>query len=182
VNKLIISLLLGAAILPLQAQDRKTLTQGLPGIYFNATDFSRPDNTGIAAQINLDTGDTISDYSHFASGYLRAPAAGEITIIAEADNGLRLALREGLVINGWGEGAAREGKITAREGEYLPLQLEYFQDEGGLAFCRLYWKWEGREKELIPASAFFHDQKDKDLIERLRKGEAQVTGVRTWRE
>jgi hypothetical protein len=181
VNKLIISLLLGAAILPLQAQDKETLAHGLPGIFFNSTDFSRPDNTGIAAQINLDTGATINDYSQFSSGYLRTPASGEITIIAEADNGLHLALKGKLVINGWGEGTAREVKIAVKEGEYLPLQLEYLQD-GGSAFCRLYWKWEGKEKELIPASAFFHDQKDKDLIERLRKGEAQVTGVRTWKE
>jgi hypothetical protein len=160
-NRLIIGLALAATILPLKAQDTATLTPGLPGIFFNGADFSRPDNTGIAAQINLDTGATISDYSHFSTGYLKAPASGEITIIAEADNGLRLALQEKLVINGWGEGTAREGKITATEGDYLPLQLEYFQDNGGPAFCRLYWKWEGREKELIPVSAYFHDQKDK---------------------
>ena len=181
-NKLVIGLLLSAAILTLQAQDKNTLAPGLPWMLFNGTDFSRPDrDTDIAAQVNLDTGTRIYDYVQFWSGYLKAPVSGELTIIAEADNGLRLALKGQRVIDGWREGSAREGKIFVKEGEYLPLQLEYVQD-GGTAFCRLYWKLDGKEKELIPASAFFHDQKDKDLVARLQRGEAQITDVRTWKE
>ena len=114
-NKLIISLLLGAAILPLQAQDKETLTPGLPWALFNATDFSRRDrDNGIAAQINLDTGTRIYDYSQFWSGYLKAPASGEITIIAEADNGLRLALKGELIINGWEKALRGKGKSPSR--------------------------------------------------------------------
>jgi hypothetical protein len=76
------------------------LTPGLPWALFNATDFARPDrDTGIAPQINLDTGTRINDYSQFWSGYLKAPVSGEITIMAEADDGLRLALKGMLVIN-----------------------------------------------------------------------------------
>jgi hypothetical protein len=180
--RLIISLLLSAGLLPLQAQDSSTLAPGLPWTLFNGTDFTRPDrDNGIAARIDLDTGARIFDYAQFWSGYLKAPASGDLTIIAEADNGLRLALKGVLVIDGWGDGTAREGTITAREGEYLPLQLEYLQN-GGSAFCRLYWQLPGKEKELIPATAFFHDQKDKDLIDRLQKGQAQITDVRAWKE
>lgn len=168
INKSMMYLIFIAAILPVQAQDKDSSAHGLPWVFFNATDFSRPDNdVGVDAQVNLDTGNTFNDYSRFWSGYLKAPASGEITIVAEADNGLRLALNKKLVINGWEEGSAREGKVTVKEGEYLPLQLEFIQD-GGTASLRLYWKWEGHTRELIPSSAFFHDQKDKDLIERLR--------------
>src|SRR5258707_790590 len=101
-NKTIICLLFSAAILPLQAQDKDSLGHGLPWVFFNATDFTRPDNdVGVDAQINLDTGNNFNDYSKFWSGYLKAPSSGEITIMAEADNGLRLALNKKLVINGW---------------------------------------------------------------------------------
>jgi len=181
-KKIIVCLFLGVAVLPLQAQDKDTLAHGLPWIFFNATDFTRPDNdTGVAGQINHDTGEQFNDYAQFWCGYLKAPTSGEITIVAEADNGLRLALGGKLVIDGWGEGTAREAKVTVKEGEYLPLQLEFFQD-GGKAFCRLHWKWEGKEQQLIPVSAFFHDQKDKDLIERLRKGETTVPEARSWKQ
>ncbi len=172
-------LLLSVALVPVHAQDQETLAHGLPWVFYNSTDFTRPDSdNGVDANINLDTGTTFNDYAEFWAGYLKAPAAGEITIEAEVDNGLRLTLNKKLVIDGWDADGARTATVKVTEGEYLPLQLEYFQD-GGEAFLRLYWKRDGRERELIPASAFFHDQNDKDLIDRLKRGDVRVAEVRT---
>ncbi len=167
-----LSLLFGLTLLPVHAQQA-----GLAWVTFNEQDFSRPDATGVDPQLNHDTGKQFQDYAKFWSGYLKVPATGEITIEAEADNGLRLMLNGKLVLNGWAEGSARSATITGKKGESLPMHLEYFQD-GGIGYCRLFWKWPGHERELIPASAFSHDAADETLIEQLKKGELEVADVR----
>ncbi|MCP4639319.1 MAG: hypothetical protein GY851_02745, partial [bacterium] len=133
---------------------------GLIRVFFDDIAMSRPNSMAVADRIDLDTGTTINDCAYVWMGYVVAPVAGEMTFFAEADNGLRLFLDGKAVIDGWGEGLAREGEFRfAAEGEAVPLRLTHFQF-GGSAHMRLYWSWPGHPRELIPADAFRHDARD----------------------
>ncbi len=156
------------------------LLSGLVWVFFNGTDFTRPEGTGVEAQVNHDTGASYTDYARFWCGALKMPATGEIEISAEADNGVRVTLDGLLVVDAWMEGSSPKGAIAAKEGDVLPLQVEFFQN-GGAAFCRLYWSWPGHERELIPASAFLHSAQDEELAGQLSRGETTVDKIRAWK-
>lgn len=134
------------------------LRPGLAFVQFHSAALSRPAMNGIDAQINLDTGTSINDFSRLWLGTLRAPASSELTFVAEADNGCRLSVGEKLLIDGWTRNV-REGRVSVQQGELLPLRLEFFQN-GGAAHMRLYWSWPGHPRELIPASALYHRAAD----------------------
>ena len=84
------------------------------------------------------------------------------------DDGFTLTIGGRRVIDGW-QTSQREGNLTAREGETLPVEVKFYQC-GGTAFLRLFWAWNDHPRELVPASAFFHSAADR------RKADAMVTG------
>ena len=138
--------------------DASAAKPGLVWVFFNAADFRRPRDWGVDRQVNVQTAEH-RDYSQLWLGRIHFPATAEVTLAAEADNGLRLFLDGKPVIDGWAAGGSREGKLAVTAGQSAPVRLEFFQD-GGEAILRLYWQWEGHPKELIPASALSHDDKD----------------------
>lgn len=144
------------------------LRPGLLYVQFHSTTLSRPASSGVDAQVNHDTGSAINDCSRLWLGAVRAPASGELTFVAEADNGCRLNVGGKLLIDGWSR-SAREGRLMAREGEWVPLRLEFFQDKG-TAHMRLYWSWTGHARELIPASAFHHSAADASQVAKIMQG------------
>ena len=146
---------------------------GLLWVRFNSDHFTRPLDTGVAGAIDVDTGTDFNDYSQVWQGLIELPVDRPITFSAEADNGLRLYLDDRLVINGWGEGTARHGRFRAQARRRVPLRLEYYQ-RGGIGFARLYWHWAGRERELVPASAFFHTATQKEHVRAMHQGTASV--------
>jgi hypothetical protein len=131
------------------------LEPGLAWVFFDDSNFRRPRNVGTDSEVNFDTGNRINDYSKLWLGFVKAPVTGEITFSAEAEDGLRLHLAERLVIDGWGSGQAREGRLQMKAGESVPLRLEFFQS-GGNAHLQLHWSWAGQPRQIIPASAFWH--------------------------
>jgi len=175
-----LGLVLSWTFLTTHAAEPPVLQPGVRWVFFNGTDFTRPDGAGVEAQVNHDTGGQFNDYARFWCGALRMPATGEITISAEADNGVRVTLDGLLVVDAWMEGASQTGKITAEDGQVLPLQVEFYQN-GGVSFCRLYWSWPGHERELIPPSAFVHTAADVALADQLAKGETTVDQIRAWK-
>lgn len=144
------------------------LRPGLVYVQFHSAALSRPASSGIDAQVNHDTGSTINDYSRLWLGTVRVPASGELTFVAEADNGCRLTVGGKLLIDGWSQ-STREGRLMVRGGEWLPLQLEFFQDKG-TAHMRLYWSWAGHARELISASAFHHSAADASQVAKIMQG------------
>lgn len=151
-------------------QEGKLVPPGLPWVRFNSRAFSRPLDTGMAERIDVDTGTTFNDYSQIWLGVIEIPTDQPITFSAEADDGLRLILDGELVIDGWATGGVRRGTFRAEAGRRLPLRLEYLQD-GGVAYLRLFWQWQGHDLEPIPASVFFHTIEQKERVERIRNGE-----------
>ncbi len=157
----------------LAASDRDAeLQPGLVSIYFLSANFTRPQELSRPAQVNHDTGTEIVDYSQLWLGALKLPTGDAITLTAEADNGCRLYLDEKLVIDGW-SGPVREGKIVGQAGRLLPLRLEFFQN-GGTAHLRLYWSWQGRPRELIPAAAYFHTVEDERVAQEILGGKRRL--------
>jgi hypothetical protein len=130
---------------------------GLVWVFFNDTGMTRPHETGVDHQINVDTADSINDFSKVWLGRVAAPVAGDVTFVAEADNGLRLWVGDKLVIDGWTEDGVREGTINfPKPDESHPFRLEFFQ-YGGTAHMRLNWRWDGHPQELIPLGAFSYE-------------------------
>lgn len=145
---------------------------GLPWVRFNSASFTRPLDTGVADNVDVDTGTSFNDYSQIWLGLIDIPTEQPITFSAEADNGLRLFLDGKLVIDGWGMEAPREGHFRRTTGTRVPLRLEYYQD-GGVGHVRLYWQWEGHAREIVAASAFFHSPTQKAELEAMGNGMAK---------
>jgi hypothetical protein len=157
----------------LAQQEALQAEPGLRWVRFNSDDFTRPRDTGQAEQVNVDTGTTFNDYSQIWLGLLQVPTDQPITIEAEADDGMRLFLDGTPVIDGWGQDVARQGCYRGEPGKRVPLRLEYYQ-RGGVGHLRLYWQWPGQERELIPASAFFHTPAQAESVQRLYAGQAAL--------
>ncbi len=154
--------------------DEPALKPGLPWVQFHSADFTRPAEAGVDRQVNLDTGGQINDFSRFWQGRIKAPTSGAITFSAEADDGLELWIDDRPVIVGWGPGHAREGNLDVQAGQLLPIELRFFQS-GGTAHLRLHWRWEGKQRELVPASAFWHRSSDLKRVQEMMQGKAKVT-------
>ena len=169
----LLSLLLAC---PAFSADRKSgvATPGLAWVRFDSSQFTRPRDTGVVEQINVDTGKTFSDYSQIWEGLLEIPTDEPITFSAEADDGLRLILDGTSVIDGWAASGTRRGTFRAEAGKRVSLRLEYFQD-GGVGYLRLYWQWQGCGREIIPASAFYHTAEHKRHIVSIANGKMAPT-------
>jgi hypothetical protein len=141
---------------------------GLLWVQYSSTDFRKVADLGVDSKIDMDTGTAQNDYSQIWIGMIKCPTDKKITLTAEADNGLRLLIGDEIIIDGWDEDGDRFGTFTAQKDNFLPLRLEYFQD-GGVAYMRLFWSWEGNPKELIPGSAFFYTHQQRDTVETLAK-------------
>ena len=132
--------------------------RGLVGTYFNNEDFDEPEKgmIDVLTTINYQWGDDRGeDWSARWSGFIEGPATSEVTFIAEARDGLRLTVGNTIVIDGLKENGPRTGKISMTKGNKEPIELEFFS-ANEKALLRLYWKWAGQKKQLIPASALSH--------------------------
>jgi len=169
---------------------RQGLKPGLVYVFFDDGGFLRPGEHGLEAgikshgvateikshgvdeQIDLQI-EGIDGFSQLWIGRIQFPTTGEITLTAEADDGLRLKIGDGWVIDGWGLDRAREGTIAAVAKEALPIRVEYFQ-AGGESHLRLYWEWEGHPRELVPPSALWHGLDDWQLAGGVANGRETV--------
>jgi hypothetical protein len=147
---------------------------GLPWVLFNDTALQRPALSGTDARVDM-TLTGYDDCSRLWLGSITFPAAGAVTLAAEAEQGLGLYVGGRCVVDGWQPGDARSGQVTVAAGETRPLRLEYWH-LGGEAYARLYWSWEGHPQELVPASAFSHSPDDAAHIQALATGK-ELVGV-----
>jgi hypothetical protein len=134
---------------------------GLPGTYFNnvtvtgaavltrteAVDFnwgSRSPGGSVAA----------NNFSVRWSGYLLVPATGTYRFQTNADDGARLWVGNGQVINSWtnNAGTASSAGVNLVAGQRVPVRLEYYE-KGGNAAIQLRWLTPGDGAYVtIPAS------------------------------
>jgi len=132
--------------------------EGLIGTYFNGDDFDEPETGMIDILTTIDHqwgDDRGNGWSGKWTGFIEGPATAQVTFIAEARDGLRFTLGSKTVIDGLEENSPRSGKVNMTKGKKEAIKIEFFSAEGQ-ALLRLYWKWPGQEKEIIPSSALSH--------------------------
>ncbi|MHC4617089.1 MAG: LamG-like jellyroll fold domain-containing protein [Planctomycetota bacterium] len=139
------------------------LTPGLFGAKYNDPDFTNPEGTDLLEVVDHDWTGGYNDWSARWRGYIEGPFTGEVTFSAEVDNGLKLEVDKRVVIDGWGRGKAREGKISMVQGKKYAVVLSYYQD-GDPSYLRLYWSWEGQAKTPVEPSALSHSQGDEEYV------------------
>jgi len=142
-----------------EALKQKILSgEGLIGTYFNSEDFTSPERGMIDILTTIDydwADDRGNGWSGRWWGFIEGPVTDEVTFIAEARDGLRLTIGSRVVIDGLEENGARSGKVSMTKGQKELIKLELVSAHGQ-ALLRLYWKWPGRDKHIIPASALSH--------------------------
>ena len=125
--------------------------EGLIGTYFNSDDFERPE-TGmidVLPTVDCEWGDNRgSDWSARWSGFVKAPITGEVTFIAEVQDGIRLTIGNAVVMDSLQQGGIHTGIVNMIRGRKAPIELE-FVSSTKKALLRLYWQWAGKEKEII---------------------------------
>ncbi|MBT6153106.1 MAG: hypothetical protein HOK71_09535 [Planctomycetaceae bacterium] len=118
----------------------------------------------VVSQIDLDWGKKAVNLSRVWVGDITLPVNGEITLQAETNakpnNTLRVYVGETLVIDGLDpktSATGRKGVLTLDEGDKKeqPIRIE-FSHNGPAGSLQLLWSWEGKELEVIPATAFKH--------------------------
>jgi len=173
-----------------RSADEPKLKPGVVYIFFDDEGFQRPGSHGIDAQIKSHGVVTeikshgvdrqidleiegINGYSRLWLGRIRFPAEGEVVFSAEVDSGMRLLVGEQCVIDAWAAQAPRQGAINVTANQTLPLRVEYVQS-GGPSYLRLYWQRKGAARELVPASAFWHTEEDREVAEAIAQGNKSV--------
>jgi alpha-D-xyloside xylohydrolase len=137
---------------------------GQPGLaleYFQGMNFEQPASRTVDARIehnwpepplaDLPAGLTrLEQFSARWQGQLVAPESGEYEIGVEGDDGFRLWLDGKLVADDWNDGPARykSSRITLRQGQALPLRIDYYQNAGGRSL-RLAWRTPSQQRALI---------------------------------
>jgi hypothetical protein len=102
--------------------------------------------------------------SHFAirwTGKIKLPSDGKYTFYLESDDGSRLLIDGKKVLDNGGLHEMQESDETVelKAGEH-DIAIDYFENENdGGAGCVLSWKTNSIKKEVVPASALFHDSK-----------------------
>lgn len=145
---------------------------GLVWVMFHDTALQRPAGHGVDARLDL-TLTGYHDCSRLWLGSLVSPVGGDIVLLAEAAQGVRVYLGGACVIDGWGPDKARQGPWRAPAGQRVALRVEWYH-LGGEAHLRLFWSSAGRPAELIPPEAFAHDEADAAHVAAIAAGEEVV--------
>ena len=138
---------------------------GLRATYFDNKDFTGPVLTRVDASVDFNFADGSpaanvgpDTFSIRWTGRVVAPAAGQYVFRTYADDGTRLTLNGGRVIDDLTDHAphyATSPTFTYTAGQSLSLQLDYYENFGG-ALVRLEWKRPGDAGfSVVPTSALF---------------------------
>ncbi|MBN1344567.1 MAG: hypothetical protein JXQ73_17890 [Phycisphaerae bacterium] len=174
-SRLLAALVLSATAIPpaWAAEEAPSLQPGLPWVQFHSPDFTRPAETGVDPQINLDTGKTIDGYARYWTGLLVAPASGDVELSVDVDDAAQVRVNNETIVNAWWPDGPRKGMLSAKAGEPLPIDV-YFYQNGGAAHLRLYWRLGDKPRELIPPSALRHRSTAASRIEAMMNGKEKV--------
>ena len=136
---------------------------GLRGDYFSGASFDTHVLTRLDPTVAFNWGASIPDlglpadgFSVRWSGRVRPPASGNYTFHTRSDDGVRLWVAGGKLVDDWKSRPVTEnsGTVHLNAGEEYDLTLEYFDHTGG-ALCELLWTPPGGTKATIPSSALF---------------------------
>lgn len=91
-------------------------------------------------------------------GYIRVPKDGSYKFYLTSDDGSKLWVHDKVVVDNSGAHPMDEdsGSVELKAG-YHPIKVMYFENKE-VEGIRLAWSYEGQEKQIVPPSAFFHDE------------------------
>lgn len=123
---------------------------GLTARYFDGENFERPVRTNTDAQIDFDwsekppAGLKHDHYSVRWTGFVQAQPAGDYTLLASADDGVRLWIDGQQVVNDWNSRAIETfaAKVHFEANTRHSIRLEYYQ-AGNEAVVKLAWRLPG---------------------------------------
>jgi hypothetical protein len=171
-------------LIPLISVNAQTYKQGLVGTYYNSRTFVEPDMSidiisGLDIEWQKSRG---SDWSAKWHGFIEAPYTGRIKFYVDVKDAFLLYINGRTIIDGLDESGAREGEYDMVKGRLYPVEVEYISLYGQ-AKIHLYWEWDGKERTIVPNSAFTYDASELpdnyrifDYNNRLLKGETEDTG------
>jgi|GEM_PF-2995556 len=93
-------------------------------------------------------------------GYLKAAVSGDVTLIANVDDGVRIWLGDVLILDKWAYNAGTSldknaTAVTMVAGEFLKLKVRVY-NESGFMGNTLSWKWDGQAKVAVPDLNLFY--------------------------
>lgn len=122
-----------------------------------------PDLKRVDKSINFEStqdnwpGTTFKDFFFIRwTGLIRVPADGKYTLFLDSDDGSRLFIDGKQVVDNGGAHAMEEvsGNAQLTAGDHA-LKVEYFEKDID-AGCRLSWKSDRIEKQIVPGEVLFH--------------------------
>lgn len=146
---------------------------GLRGDYYQGTNFERLILSRTDPDVNFDweagSPDASVPSDRFSvrwTGQLLARFSETYTFYVTADDGVRLWVDGGLIVDQWIDQSATEhyGSITLSAGRWYPIQLEYYE-RTGRAVIRLSWASRSQRKEIIPQSQLYSIRDDHAQLE-----------------
>ncbi|MEO6182442.1 MAG: PA14 domain-containing protein [Verrucomicrobiota bacterium] len=123
----------------------------------------KPDLERVDANINFAStqedwpGTKFKDFFYVRwTGKIRIPANGKYTFFIESDDGSRLFIDGKQVVDNGGAHAMEEtsGSVQLTAGDHA-LKAEFFEKDVD-AGCKLSWKSEKSEKQIVPTEVLFH--------------------------
>jgi hypothetical protein len=123
----------------------------------------KPELTRVDRAINFEStqddwpGTTYKDFFYIRwTGQIRIPTDGQYTFFVESDDGSRLFIDGKQIVDNGGAHAMEEvsGGLQLTAGDHA-LKLEFFEKDID-AGCKLSWKSDKIEKQIVPASVMFH--------------------------
>jgi hypothetical protein len=151
------------------AMSQPAVSPGLVLRTFDKLDFDGPQNVEVVTNLKDDLASVPSAVKSLRlRGWIRAPFTGKVRFDTDADSGLHLDVDNRPLTSGWFGRAAiyrrspRWGDIVMEKGKLYPVLVEMQLGEGDVQFAnqRLYWSWDGSQKQPIPDSAWAHSDED----------------------
>ncbi|WP_054941709.1 glycosyl hydrolase [Paenibacillus ihuae] len=140
-----------------------TTAAGVKGEYFNNMTLSGapvlvridPAVNFVWRQSSPDPAVASDNFSVRWSGWLKADFSESYTIYSSSDDGIRVWIDGGLVIDSWikQSGQERKGSVNLTAGRLHELRVEYFENQGD-AKAVLMWESPSQPKVIIPAGAY----------------------------
>ncbi|MGC4046547.1 MAG: PA14 domain-containing protein [Armatimonas sp.] len=138
---------------------------GLSGSYFTNKDVTGdPAFSRVDAAMDLTFTAAPVDYmmptnwSARWEGFIEAPATGPYQFVTKSDDGIRLWVNGIKLVDSWVSRGPTEDppvrQIYLKEGERVPIKIEFFQDTGG-AEVHLSWFYPGQVKQIVPTQFLY---------------------------
>jgi len=144
--------------------------QGLIGILYGASGLHRPRAKDLATSLELDwdidAQDRGRNWSEEWRGFLIPPIEGGLILSIEADQPVRLQVRDEVVPYSTSGPAGQPVFVEAEAGQPIPIRLVYDHDQGLTGRLRIRWSLDATRFEPIPAEALRHSDRERRWVDR----------------